>query len=201
MPHCHHDRIENDLTMDRRARGPADDLAGEQIDDDGQVEPALPSPNVGYIRDPGPIWASDRELPLENIRDNDRWLAHGDSSGPVPVQGAQTCLPHQALDSVLAARFTGFTQVEEDPWSAVDAVTGNEGGSDQTQKPSVLLSSIGDRLLKPLVVTALSDLEDLAHGLDAVLTAVGFNEPVDLADLSSTQLRGHCGSPWWTIWS
>ena len=35
------------------ARRPADDLAREQIHHDGEVEPALPRPNVGDIRDPG----------------------------------------------------------------------------------------------------------------------------------------------------
>ena len=35
----------------------------------------------------------------------------------------------------------------------------------------------------------------------AVLTAVGFNEPVDLADPSSTQLCGHRSSPGERFWS
>ena len=109
MPHRHHDRIEDDLAMNRRARGPTDDPAGEQIHDDRQVQPALPSPYVGDIRYPGLIWTCNRELPLEDVRNDYRWLVHGTSSSPIAMQSAQPVLTHQAFDSVLAASLTGFT--------------------------------------------------------------------------------------------
>ena len=47
--HGHQDRIEHDLAVNGRACGPSDDPR-KQIHDDGQVEPALPRPNVGDIR-------------------------------------------------------------------------------------------------------------------------------------------------------
>src|SRR6185295_10464199 len=50
-PHGHQHCVEHELTVNGRPRRPADDLAREQIHDDGEVEPALPGPNVGDIRD------------------------------------------------------------------------------------------------------------------------------------------------------
>src|SRR5262245_9667977 len=43
MPDRHHGRIEDELAVNRRAGGPPDDLSGEQIHDNGQVQPALTS--------------------------------------------------------------------------------------------------------------------------------------------------------------
>jgi hypothetical protein len=48
--HGHQHGVEDELAVNRRSRRPADDLAREQIQDDGQVEPPLPRPNVGDIR-------------------------------------------------------------------------------------------------------------------------------------------------------
>jgi hypothetical protein len=60
--HGHHQRVEHKLTVDRRARRPADDLAREQIHDDGQVQPALPRPKVSNVRHPCLVGACHREL-------------------------------------------------------------------------------------------------------------------------------------------
>jgi len=51
-PHGHQDSIEGEIATKRRSRSPPDDLSRKQIHDYRQVEPALPSANVGNIRDP-----------------------------------------------------------------------------------------------------------------------------------------------------
>ena len=62
--HGHQHRVEHELAVNGGSRRPADDLAREQIHDHGQVEPALPRPNVGNIRDPRLVSTRHRELPL-----------------------------------------------------------------------------------------------------------------------------------------
>lgn len=43
-------------------RGPADDVAGEEVQHDGKVEPALGRPDVGDVRTPLPVRAIRREV-------------------------------------------------------------------------------------------------------------------------------------------
>jgi hypothetical protein len=48
----HQHRVEYELAGYRRPGRPPDDPSGEQIHDDGEVEPALPGAKVCNIRDP-----------------------------------------------------------------------------------------------------------------------------------------------------
>jgi hypothetical protein len=63
------------------------------------------------------------------------------------VQGAQTILPHQTRNAMLATGLSGFAQIREYAWRPVDAVSGDERGADQPQQPGVFLCSPRDRLL------------------------------------------------------
>ena len=68
----HQDGIQHQLAMNRWFRGPTDDFAREQIHDDRQVQPALPCPNIGDIRDPGFFASRHRELALQDVWNKDR---------------------------------------------------------------------------------------------------------------------------------
>jgi hypothetical protein len=50
--HGHQHGVEGELAVDGRTRRPTDDLAREEIHHHDQVQPALPRPHVGDIRDP-----------------------------------------------------------------------------------------------------------------------------------------------------
>jgi len=45
-------------------REEADDTAGVEIDDDGEVGETFLSPDVGDVGDPGPVWHVHVELPV-----------------------------------------------------------------------------------------------------------------------------------------
>ena len=71
VAHGNQHGVEDELAMNGRPRGPADDLAREEIQDDGGVEPAPPGANVGDVCEPGPVGLRDRELALQEIRDQE----------------------------------------------------------------------------------------------------------------------------------
>lgn len=48
-------RIHGQLSGAAGLHRPAHHLAREQVDDDGQIEPALPGPDIGYVG-PRPCW-------------------------------------------------------------------------------------------------------------------------------------------------
>ncbi len=176
-------------------RRPADDLAREQIHDDGQVEPALPRPNVGDIRDPRLVSPRHRELPLQEVGDQDGWLADRPAPRAIAVQGAQVIHAHQPGDAVLATGLSGLPQVQEDARGAVDALTRGERRTDQAKQPGILLGPVRDRVREPLVVAARSHAEHATHRLHAVLVSIGLDELVRRADSPRAQLRGHRHRP------
>ena len=57
---------------------PADNAPGKQVDDNGQIQPALPGPDVGDIRAPLLIGALGREVLVEEVgRDREGMKAVG----------------------------------------------------------------------------------------------------------------------------
>src|SRR5947199_6912437 len=91
---------------------------------------------------------------------------------------------------MLAAGLSRFTQIEEDPRGAIDAMTRDEGRADQAQQPGVLLGVVRDRLLEPVIVTAHGHLEDATHLLHAVPISIGFDEFVRRTDPSRDLVLG-----------
>jgi len=67
--------------VNSRSNGPANHLAGEQVEDHGQIEPALAGRNLGDIRQPDLIWPVRDKILLE------RWRAHFGPDRWVDVEG------------------------------------------------------------------------------------------------------------------
>ena len=176
--HSHQGGIEHELAIDGRASRPTDDSSRVQIQDHRQIQPALPGADIRDICD------------LNDIR-----LANLNTPRAVAVQGTKTILAHEAFDPVLAARFAGFAKVEKDARSAVDAVTGNKGRSNEPQQPGVLSCAIGKRVLEPFVVAARRNLEHLAKRSNWVLSPMGLNELVRFTNLPGTHSLGHRSLP------
>jgi hypothetical protein len=74
----HLERVDDEARAHVRRHRPAHDLAGVRVLDRGQIEPALPGPQVSDVRDPQHVRAIGSELPLDEIcgrgdpRDPDR---------------------------------------------------------------------------------------------------------------------------------
>src|SRR4051812_14424012 len=118
----HQHGVEHQLAVNRRTGRPADDLAREEIHDDGEIEPALPRPNIGDIRHPGCVRPRDGETPLQQVGDQDGGFADRPAPDAIAMERPQIVLAHEACDAMLAAGLSRLAQVEEDPGSAIDAV-------------------------------------------------------------------------------
>ena len=57
-------RVEHEVGVHRAADPPADDAPGEDVDDEGHVQPALPGRDVGEVRDPQLVRPLGPELPV-----------------------------------------------------------------------------------------------------------------------------------------
>lgn len=75
------------------------------------------------------------------------------------------------------------------PWLAF------ERGANQPKQSRILLRSIRERLLQPLVVAARRHLENAAHRLDAVAISIGLDELVRRSDTSGDLCFGHGPPP------
>ena len=146
--------IEHELAVNRWPSRPADDLAREEIHDDGEVQPALPRPNIGDIGHPRGVWPRGSELPLQEIRDEERRLADSPAPNAIPMQRAHIVLAHQASDTMLTAGFSRLSQIEEDAGSAINAMARDERCANQSKQSGVFLIVVRNRLLQPKVVAA-----------------------------------------------
>jgi hypothetical protein len=161
--HGHQDSVQHQFAMNRRTGRPANDPSRIKIHDHSQIQPPLPSTNVGNICDPNAIRFSHGELPLEHIWNQHRRLANSNPSCSIAVQRAQAILAHQAFDSVFTTSLASLTQIQKRARRTIDTVAGDKGSTNQSQQPGVLLGTIRNRVFEPFVIAARRDLEHFAH--------------------------------------
>jgi hypothetical protein len=97
----HAQRRQGQFPRHGRRHGPADHLAGKQVQHDGQVEPALLGRHVGDVGQPDLVWCCCRELPCQQVgRQRQGMVAVGRGPEPPPAPGPDAMPPHQAGDPV-----------------------------------------------------------------------------------------------------
>jgi len=86
------------------AHRPADDFSGEQVEDHGQVQPALAGRDVGDIRQPDLGGLLGREIPIQQVfRDRQRMLAVGRAHAIAAWRVSPDAVPvHHPLDPLAA---------------------------------------------------------------------------------------------------
>jgi hypothetical protein len=102
------------------AHGPANDPSGPQIDDRGQVQPALTGAELGHVRSPQPVGARRVEIALDQVRSRS-----GVGSAPSPAAAGmhadQLLGAHQASDPLAATAPPEPSQLGMHPGGAVGA--------------------------------------------------------------------------------
>ena len=68
---CHFQRFHGEPAVRRERHGPAHWFSCEQVENNGEVRPALTRPDIGHITAPHLIWPGHGELPFKVIRDSD----------------------------------------------------------------------------------------------------------------------------------
>jgi len=122
---CHDERGDSEFGTHVLAHGPANHLAGEQVEDHGQVEPALAGRNVGDIRQPDLIGPVCDTILLEQVcRHWQAMLAVGRAHAiaarpPRP----DTVLAHDPFDPLAADGLALGAQFGVDARRSVSAVT------------------------------------------------------------------------------
>src|SRR5580658_101323 len=159
-------------------RRPAHDLARTQIDDGGQVQPALSRWDVGDVGGPGPIGRRLIELAVEPILEDRMLMAtvRGPHHEATSHLRANRVLPHQLGNRVLAAGHALGLQFGMHAGRAVRFATLGMRGLDVLQEltPTLSLRTHGAPL--PGVITAPRDMEHLAHHIHRKLSGMTGNK-------------------------
>src|SRR4051794_31892056 len=97
---CHGQGGDGEFGTHMLAHRPTDDFSGEQIEDHGQVEPALAGRDIGDIRQPDLIRLLGHEIPIEQVgRDRQRMLAVGRAHAIAARYVSPDAMPaHDPLD-------------------------------------------------------------------------------------------------------
>jgi hypothetical protein len=101
---------------------PADDHAGEHIDDERDVHPARVGLDVGQIRDPQPVRCGRPELALDKIGGPDEPVVAFGRAHPDPASPAapQAHVGHQPLNGATRDPDTIFVQLVPHLVRAID---------------------------------------------------------------------------------
>lgn len=178
-PQRHQQCIEHQSSVDATAHGPPHHLAREQIDHDGQVQPALMGTDVGDVGDPTLVRLGRRELAQQVVWRNHGRLAnaHAGSASIVGLR-AQPFELEQSCHTMLAAALTQIAHVQRQLAIAVHTATLEPSLLEQARQPQIVLGSWAVWLSPPGVVAAGVHLYHLAHAPHAVLMLVALDECV-----------------------
>ena len=96
----------------------------------------------------------------------------------VTAQSTYFPVRHDPSDTMLAAPFTGFSEVKEHARRAVYPAAGGIRVADQAQQSQVFDGPIEQRLVQPLIEATARDLERATHHRDAMLLGMIVDERV-----------------------
>ena len=71
---CHFQRFHGEPAVRRERHGPAHWFSCKQVENNGEVRPALTRPDIGHITAPHLIWLGHGELPFKVVRDSNMFM-------------------------------------------------------------------------------------------------------------------------------
>lgn len=122
---------------------PPDDAAGEDVEDSGDVEPALPGPHVGDVGHPQLVGAIGFEVAVDEIGSRCSCLvAHRCARLSAAVNALQAVGSHEPGDALAAAAHALVAQRSVDPRGAVGLTGLGVDVSDQQHEAAVAHRSL-----------------------------------------------------------
>src|SRR4051794_4363928 len=125
LPLCgHHHCGQRQLGAHMVAHGPADDLAGRQVEDGRQVQPSLTGRDVGNVGQPDAVRCRCDELLLQQVGCDRQRVAAVSGAWPELATGerANTVTTHQPRDAATTRRPAFRTERRMHPGTAVTAM-------------------------------------------------------------------------------
>lgn len=122
-PPSHVQSVEDQLGAQVIGDRPSDDAAGEDVQDDRAVDPALSGAVLGDVGDPEPVRAVGGEPPVDQVRRRlCRGIPDGAAAPATSMDALQTGRAHQPLDAFAAAADTTLeAQLSVDARCAIGA--------------------------------------------------------------------------------
>ena len=120
LTHGHGESIEHDVGAQVALHRPADDAAREEVDDDGEEQPALSGPDVRDVPGPNLVARSDGKIAVEYVWYHRRRRHVTRPMSPTPSRLVrQTALAQQSRDALSARALPAFAQLSEHTRTAV----------------------------------------------------------------------------------
>src|SRR5487761_1023900 len=178
----HLESFDHQLGVEGGAHGPADNAAREDVEDDGQVEPAFPGPDEGDVADVLLIRPGRREVTVHQIgRHGQGGVALGGLSIAAPVRAFDPQLVHQAAHPLAgAADVVVVSELVPDSRHSVIAARADVNDGDERAQSRVFFLTRAFRPGPPGVVAARGDTEQPAHSPHVVVRLLSLHEPEDL---------------------
>lgn len=149
LPDRHQQGIKHDLPGQRWLHRPPDYPTGMEIHHHRQIQPTLPGPDIGDVRDPSLVRPGHGELAVETIGRQNRWSSDHTTRCLVAPQGLDFILTHDPSHAMPATSLAGLSEVRKHPRRTVHAGAGRIRLSDQGKQTSILESAIRQGLVHP----------------------------------------------------
>ena len=169
--------FDGEVTLQTVTRGPTDDAAREEVQHDGEVEPALCRPDVGDVCPPLPVRAICCEVLRHQIgRYGPGMFAVRRALEAPFLPRDQLVLAHQSCRAVASDLMALVDEIAVHARAAIGAVRQCEGRADMGQIDHVLLLAATGRPFLPGEEAALANTEDAAHPADRKAGLLRFDE-------------------------
>src|SRR5215208_2294138 len=146
---------------------PANHPACEQVDNDGEVQPAFAGPHVGDVGAPLLVGPCCREVLIEQVRRD--WpgvIAVRGSLEPPLLPSPQAVVAHQPGYPSTTDREAAIPQFPRHPGTAIGAVRQSKGRPDMRQQHHVVALAATGWPTSPGEIAALADAEHTAQAVD-----------------------------------
>ena len=176
----HLERVDDELGAHVFGHAPADDATRVGVLDGGEIEPALPGPQVGDVGDPEDAGGLGAKAALDEIV-GDANAGDADRRAPTLLgdQPGDPGLAHETLDALARdLDAVSHAQLGVDPGRPVDLAVRGPDLLDALRQPGVAERAIRGRSGRPGVIARARDAEQPAGDGDRGSGLLGRDDPV-----------------------
>src|SRR6478609_1834996 len=149
---------------------PANDPSCEQVDNDGEVQPAFAGPDIGDVGAPLLVGCYCGEVLIEQVwRDWPGVIAVRGPLEPPLLPSLQAVVAHQASRPAATDHQAGVLQFPRHPGTAIGGVREGKGRADMCQQHHVVALAATGWPISPGEIAALADAEHAAQAVDGEL--------------------------------